>query len=450
MALQEGARYTVRITSAAGDGDGIVRLENAVVFVRDALPGELAEITIEHIGHNAVWARADRILEPSEARIEPDCPQYARCGGCRFRHMTYEAELEIKRQRVQDALQRIGGLSLTVPPVHGAVRQDRYRNKVQFPVAPGPRIGFFQERTHKVTDIPDCLLQPEQDAAIRNALHAWMKQHRIPAYDERTHTGLIRHLYLRTNAQGQTLCCLVVRDWPLPHGKELVSALRGAEPNLVGIVLSRNDKRTNVVLGNTYQTLWGQDWLEETLCGLSFRLSVPSFFQVNREQCEVLYGIAMDFAGLTGKELAVDLYCGIGTISLCLARKAGRVIGVEVVPEAIEDAKKNAQRNGLADKTKFVCGDAGQLAEQLARDGLQPDVLVVDPPRKGISEGVIQAAVQMGPQRIVYVSCDPATLARDLKNLRQYGYEPVKAEAVDMFPRCAHVESICKLVHRKK
>ena len=346
-----------------------------------------------------------------------------------------------KRQRVEDALRRIGGADLPVSVIHGAKNTYRYRNKVQFPVS-NSAVGYYQGRTHKVVDISDCLLQPGADTLYRAAFKGWMERFRIPAYDERTGKGLVRHLFLRTNSAGEVLCCVVVNGTSLPHEDELVTALRTAAPTLAGVVLSVNTRKTNVILGNEYRTLWGRDWLEETLCGHIFRLSAPSFFQVNREQTEVLYRRALEFAALTGTETVVELYCGIGAISLTLSEQAKQVIGVEVVPQAVADARENAKRNGLEGRARFECGDAGVLAAQLAAEGIRPDVVVVDPPRKGLASEVVDTIARMAPNRIVYVSCDPATLARDIKRFAPMGYEPVKAEAVDLFPRTAHVECV--------
>jgi len=444
MALKEGQVYTALVEGYASDGSGVARIEGMAVFVKGGIRGEQARVFIEHIGHNAAWARIEELTVPSPARIRPDCPYYSSCGGCQFRHMTYAEELEAKRLRVQDALRRIGGTGLAVDVIHGAVRPERYRNKVQFPVGPGT-IGYYKGRTHQVTDIDDCLLQPEADTAARRVVKTWMEQHHIPAYNEKTGKGLLRHLYLRTNNAGQMLCCLITNGNELPHSEELVSALRQAIPGLVGVVQCINTKRTNVILGDRYHTLWGEDRLEETLCGHTFRLSVPSFFQINHAQTEVLYGRALEFAQLTGGETVVDLYCGIGTISLTLAEQAGMVIGVEVVPQAIEDAKSNALRSSLAHKTRFECGDASDLAAQLESEGVRPDVVVVDPPRKGLAPDVVDTIVRMAPQRLVYVSCDPATLGRDVKRFEEQGYKAIKAEAVDLFPRTAHVETVCLL-----
>ena len=446
--LKEGGIYPAVIEGYASGGEGVARIGGMAVFVRGALRGERVEVLIEHIGHSAAWGRAARLIEPSPARVEPDCPYYGSCGGCQFRHMAYGEELEAKRRRVEDALRRIGGADLPVSVIHGAENTRRYRNKVQFPVAEGA-IGYYKGRTHQVVDISDCLLQPEADTACRAAVKGWMERFGVPAYDERTGKGLVRHLFLRTNRAGEALCCIVANGKTLPHETELTDGLRAAAPGLAGVVLSVNTRKTNVILGREFHTLWGRDWLEEELCGHIFRLSVPSFFQVNRAQTEVLYRRALDFAGLTGAETVVELYCGIGTISLTLAERAGQVIGVEVVPQAVEDARENARRNGLAHKARFECGDAAQLAARLAGEGGRPDVAVVDPPRKGLAPEVADAVAEMAPDRVVYVSCDPATLARDVKRFGELGYAPERAEAVDLFPRTAHVETVCLLSKRK-
>ena len=445
--LKEGAVYPAVIEGYASGGEGVARIEGMAVFVKGALRGERVEVFIEHIGHNAAWGRIKRLAEPSPARVEPDCPYYGTCGGCQLRHMDYPEELEAKRRRVEDALRRIGGAEVAVPVIHGAERVGRYRNKVQFPVSDGA-IGYYQGRTHQVVDIHDCLLQPEADTRLRVAFQGWMERFHVPAYREGTGKGLIRHLFLRTSSRGESLCCVVANGKTLPREGELVEALREAEPGLAGVVLSVNTRKTNVILGREFRTLWGRDWLEETLCGHVFRLSVPSFFQVNREQTQVLYRRALDFAALTGGETVVELYCGIGTISLTMAEQARQVIGVEVVPQAVADARENARRGGLGDKTRFECGDAAALAAQLEGEGVRPDVVVVDPPRKGLAPEAAQAIARMAPARVVYVSCDPATLARDVKRFAPLGYAPVRAEAVDLFPRTAHVESVLLLVPR--
>ena len=435
------------IESIGLNGEGIAHLDGQVVFVSGGLPGEVCDTLILKVGRSAIWGKAVGIRTPSPDRVASDCPQYPKCGGCQFRHMSYAAELEAKRRRVEDAIRRVGGLDLPVSVILRAKNTQRYRNKVQLPVAAGkdgPRIGFFRARSHDVVNVDDCLLQPETASALAHAVRRWMRDYAVPAYDERAHAGLVRHLFVRFS-RTQALCCLVVNGDRLPHEQELVEALRSAAPELAGVVLSVNKERTNVVLGRELRTLWGRDFLEDTLCGLTFRISVPSFYQVNRDQCEVLYSKAVELAGLTGTETVVDLYCGIGTISLAMARHAGRVIGAEIVPSAVEDAKDNAARNGVTN-AEFFCGDAADTAARLAEEGLRPDVICVDPPRKGLAPEVVASIAQMVPERVVYVSCDPATLARDLARFAELGYAAQTAVAVDMFPRTAHVETVVRLV----
>lgn len=441
---REGQLCRLVIDGYASDGAGVARLDGMVVFVQGGIRGEACDVRLTHVGRSALWGRVEEVVNPSPARIFPRCLHYTKCGGCQFRHMNYAEELEAKRIRVEDALRRLGGAEIHVSAILGAEQVDRYRNKAQFPVAKGPRIGFYRPRSHDVIDVDDCLLQGEAAARLRGAVKEWMAEYSIPAYNERTFTGLVRHVYVRTNRAGRSLCCLLVNGRGVPREAELVRALRRAEPNLAGIVLGVNEKHNNVILGDSYRTLWGEDFLSDTLCGLTFRLSVPSFYQVNPAQTEVLYGKALEFAGLTGAETVLDLYCGIGTISLVMARKAGMVWGAEVVPQAVDDAIANARRNHI-ENARFLCADAGEAARYLEGEGVRPDVVCVDPPRKGLAEDVVDTIADMGPQRVVYVSCDPGTLGRDVKRFAGRGYTLKRAVAVDMFPRTAHVETVVLL-----
>ncbi len=451
---REGQLCRLVIDGYASDGAGVARLDGMVVFVQGGIRGEACDVRLTHVGRSALWGRVEEVVNPSPARIFPRCLHYTKCGGCQFRHMNYAEELEAKRIRVEDALRRLGGAEIHVSAILGAEQVDRYRNKAQFPVAKGPRIGFYRPRSHDVIDVDDCLLQGEAAARLRGAVKEWMAEYSIPAYNERTFTGLVRHVYVRTNRAGRSLCCLLVNGRGVPREVELVRALRRAEPNLAGIVLGVNEKHNNVILGDSYRTLWGEDFLSDTLCGLTFRLSVPSFYQVNPAQTEVLYGKALEFAGLTGAETVLDLYCGIGTISLFLAQKAKKVYGVEIVPEAIADAKNNAKINEI-ENAEFFVGKSEEILpayyEQYAKDHpgehAHADVIVVDPPRKGCEENLLHTMASMQPDRIVYVSCDSATLARDVKVLGELGYEVKKVRGVDQFPMTCHVEVVCCL-HR--
>ena len=358
--------------------------------------------------------------------------------------MDYAEELALKRRRVQDNLARIGGSEVEVEEILGAAETRRYRNKAQYPVSPDGRVGFYRARTHEVIDTRECLLvKPEADAAAE-AVRQYMRDFRAAGYDERTRRGLLRHVYVRSNTRGECLICLLVNGKRLPHEAELVERLRRACPKAVGIVLGENTRRDNVIFGERYRTLWGADRLEDVLCGRVFRLSVPSFYQVNREQAERLYAKAIEYTQLTGEETVLDLYCGAGTITLALAPHAKRVLGAEIVPEAIDDARENAARSGV-ENAEFFCGDASDVAKKLAQENLRPDVITVDPPRKGLAEDVVESIARMQPERVVYVSCDSATMARDVKRFATLGYRAVRACAVDLFPRADHVETVVLL-----
>ena len=450
--LHRGDPLQVSIETATIDGSGVARVDGQVVFVPGALPGERCSVRIAHVGRSAVFAQLLSVLTPSVHRVEPDCPYFPRCGGCALRHMDYEQELALKQAHVQSCLTRIGGQTISALPITGAAQTDGYRNKVQFPVQEQdgcPVAGFFSGKTHRVIPVRPCRIQPDCADAIRGAVLAWMEQYHIRAYDEQTHTGYIRHIYIRFGAEsGQILVCIIANCAQLPKKKQLVAALLAAEPGITTIVFSPNTKKGNTVLGTEFHPLYGDGTITDTLCGLQFRLSAPAFYQVNHAQAERLYEKAVQLAGLTGNETVLDLYCGTGTITLCLARHAKKAIGVEIVPQAIEDAKFNAAQNGM-ENAEFFCMDAGQAAKMLADRRTRPDVIVVDPPRKGVSADVIEAISAMAPQRVVYVSCDPATLARDLKLLTAAGYTLQTAEAFDLFPRCAHVETVVLLSHKK-
>ncbi len=446
--LHRGDPLQVSIETATIDGSGVARVDGQVVFVPGALPGERCSVRIAHVGRSAVFAQLLSVLTPSAHRVEPDCPYFPRCGGCALRHMDYEQELALKQAHVQSCLTRIGGQTISALPITGAAQTDGYRNKIQFPVQEQdgrPVAGFFSGKTHRVIPVRHCRIQPDCADAIRGAVLAWMEQYHIRAYDEQTHTGYIRHIYIRFGAEsGQILVCIVANCAQLPKKKQLVTALLAAEPGITTIVFSPNTKKGNTVLGTEFHPLYGDGTITDTLCGLQFRLSAPAFYQVNHAQAERLYEKAVQLAGLTGNETVLDLYCGTGTITLCLARHAKKAIGVEIVPQAIEDAKFNAAQNGM-ENAEFFCMDAGQAAKMLADRRTRPDVIVVDPPRKGVSADVIEAIGAMAPQRVVYVSCDPATLARDLKLLTAAGYTLQTVEAFDLFPRCAHVETVVLL-----
>lgn len=446
--LKKNEIYETEFTGYTSEGLGVARIDGMAVFAPKAIAGEHCKVKILKVTKNVAYAKIEEILTKSEHRIKPVCPYAGLCGGCAFQHMNYEEECRLKAQRVQDALTRIGGLDLDSMPITGAETICNYRNKAQFPVGlvdGKANAGFFRQRTHQVIPVERCGIQSEDADKIRAVVVEWMRTYRVPAYDETAHSGLVRHVYVRCGMKtGEVLACIVANGDKLPREKELVQMLLQAIPNIKTVVLSIHKKQGNAVLGDQFRTLWGEGTIEDILCGLRFRLSPRSFYQVNRDQAERLYEKAIAMAELDKTKTALDLYCGTGTITLCMARSAGSVIGVEIIEAAIQDARENAERNGITN-ARFFCADAGEAAKKLAEEGTKPDVIMVDPPRKGISQDVIDAMVTMAPEKIVYVSCDPATLARDVKLLEERGYRAVHAEAVDLFPRCAHVESIVLL-----
>ena len=442
--LEKNRIYRAHIDGYSSEGLGIARIDGQVVFVHGAIRGETCDVLVMKVLKNAAFGKIAALVEPSPARRTPDCPYYGRCGGCNFRHMSYDEELWAKRARVQDALTRIGGAEVTVEEILGAEQPLHYRNKSIYPISPAGEVGFYRARSHQVVDVEHCLIQKPEADALAQAVRDYIARFRVEPYNEATDRGLLRHLYVRTSCRGESLACLLVNGSRLPHEQELVDMLRAAAPGVCGVVLGENTRRGNAILGDRYRTLWGRDYLTDTLCGLELRLSVPSFYQVNHDQAQRLYEKALEYAGLTGRELAVDLYCGAGTITQVLARRARHVIGGEIVPEAIRDAEDSARRNGV-ENVEFLCGDASRLAAELRQRGLRPDVICVDPPRKGLAPDVVEAAASMEPERIVYVSCDPATLARDAARFAPLGYRPVRACAVDLFPGTAHIETVCLL-----
>lgn len=443
-ALEKNRIYRAHIDGYSSEGLGIARIDGQVVFVHGAIRGETCDVLVMKVLKNAAFGKIAALAEPSPARRQPDCPYYGRCGGCDFRHMSYEEELWAKRTRVQDALTRIGGAEVTVEEILGAEQPLHYRNKSIYPISPAGEVGFYRARSHQVVHVEHCLIQKPEADALAQAVRDYIARFQVEPYNEATGRGLLRHLYVRTSCRGESLACLLVNGSRLPHEEELVDMLRAAAPGVCGVVLGENTRRGNAILGDRYRTLWGRDYLTDTLCGLELRLSVPSFYQVNHDQAQRLYEKALEYARLTGRELAVDLYCGAGTITQVLARRARHVIGGEIVPEAIRDAEDSARRNGV-ENVEFLCGDASRLAAELRQRGLRPDVICVDPPRKGLAPDVVEAAASMTPGRIVYVSCDPATLARDVARFAPLGYRPVRACAVDLFPGTAHVETVCLL-----
>ena len=453
MSLHKNQLLPLRIQRLSSDGSGVAHSpEGEAVFVPGTAPGDEAQVRIVKDCGRYAYGILDQLLTPSPDRIPVDCPAAGRCGGCSLRHLDYSAELRAKRENVEDAFRRIGGLELPVLPTLPSPEVDRYRNKVQFPVGRGPDgapcIGFYAGRTHRIIPCPDCKLQPTVLNEIAQAVCDFLARHSIPPYDEQTGQGLVRHLFLRRGAHsGQIMVCLVCTRSRLPHSDQLVAELRAKFPAIETVLLNVNPKNTNVILGSKTLTLYGPGFIEDTLCGVPVRLGPLSFYQVNTLAAEQLYRTAAQLAQLTPGQLLLDLYCGMGTIGLSMADQCGQLIGVEIVQEAVDSAQANAARMSpeTAAKSRFLCADAGQAAAQLADEGLHPDVVILDPPRKGCDEATLKAVVQMSPRRVVYVSCNPATAARDAAWLQQQGYCPQSVQPVDLFPRTKHCETVCLL-----
>ena len=453
MPLQKNQILTLRIERLSSDGSGVAHsADGEAVFVPGTAPGDEARVRIVKDCGRYAFGILDELLTPSPDRIPVDCPVAGPCGGCSLRHLDYAAELRAKQESVLDAFRRIGGLEVPVLDILPSPEVDRYRNKVQFPVGVDkngvPCIGFYAGRTHRIVPCPDCKLQPGVLNEIGNALCAFFAQQGIRPYDEQSGKGLVRHIFLRRGAHsGQIMVCLVCTRAKLPHAEQLCTALREQFPAISTILLNVNAKNTNIILGSENHILYGPGYIEDTLCGVPVRLGPLSFYQVNTLAAERLYGVAAQYAQLTPDDTLLDLYCGMGTIGLSMADQCRELIGVEIVPEAIESAKANAARMGetVAAKSRFFCADAGQAATQLAAEGLHPDIVMLDPPRKGCDEATLSAVVRMAPRRVVYVSCNPATAARDAAWLEKNGYHAEKVQPVDLFPRTKHCECVIAL-----
>lgn len=443
--LHVGERVILEIEGLNHAGEGVSRKDGFIVFVPWTAPGDRVEGEVISVKKNYARALPDALLHPSSSRVEAPCPHHGICGGCQLQHIKYSEQLRWKRRIVSEMLQRIGGLETEVLPVIGMEKPWRYRNKAQFPVAREGgvlKIGLFERRSHRVVDVNDCLIQHPLGVQAVEALRRLIEELKIPVYNEEKGEGLLRHILARTSfSREEVLLVLVTNGRILPGEEYLAEQLASCLKNLAGIVQNVNTRRGNVVLGEENLPLWGRDYLMEELKELRFRISAGSFFQVNPLQAEILFSLVRDYAELEGKETVFDLFCGSGAISLFLCKNAMKVIGVESYAPAVEDARKNARINEITN-AEFYCGRAEKLIPELIAGGFRADVVVLDPPRKGCDEELLAAVAKSRPQRIIYVSCNPATLARDLRYLAASGYIPLKVQPVDMFPHTGHVECV--------
>ena len=460
---------TVRliITDIGTNGEGIGRVDGYTLFIKDAIIGDEVEAKIIKAKKNYGYARLMNIITPSKDRIEPVCPVARQCGGCQIQEMDYQAQLRFKQELVKNNIERIGHISdYQMMPVIGMDEPFHYRNKAQYPVGMDKDgnivMGFFAGRTHHIIDNTDCALGAKINSRILGIIKEYMQDNKIKPYDEDKHAGTVRHILIRNGYHtDQIMVCLVINAESIKNSDDLVKRLKDID-GMTSIMININRNKTNVILGDTCKTLWGKSYIEDYICDIRYQISPLSFYQVNPKQTEKLYSKALEYAGLTGNETVWDLYCGIGTISLFMAAKARKVYGVEIVPQAIEDAKNNARLNNI-DNAEFFVGKAEEVVpafyEELSRKaangdeeakrGIHPDVVVVDPPRKGCEETLLETVVKMSPKRMVYVSCDSATLARDLKFMEEHGYKVEKVQAVDQFGNTVHVETVVKLSLKK-
>lgn len=449
LPVQKNEYIDVVFEDLTHDGAGVAKVDGYPLFVPNGLPGEKAKIKVIKVNKGYGFGRLMEITEESPYRVEALCPIYKECGGCQLQHMSYEGQLMAKGKQVKDVLQRIGKLEdVKVHPVLGMKDPWRYRNKAQVPIGEhegGLIGGFYQQRSHQIIDMQACLIQQEKNDDVIKRVKEICNRYGIRAYDEKKHKGDLRHIMARYGlTSGEVMVVFVTRTNELPNKEKIIDDIVASVPGVKSIVQNINTKKTNVIFGNETKVLWGEEVIYDYIGDIRFAISARSFYQVNPEQTRVLYEKALQYAGLNGEETVIDAYCGIGTISLFLAQKAKKVYGVEIVPEAIEDAKRNAELNGITN-VEFAVGEAENVIPDWYEKGVQADVLVVDPPRKGCDEKLLQTILSMKPKKVVYVSCNPATLARDLRILEDGGYKTLEVQPVDMFPQTMHVEC-CALI----
>lgn len=451
--VEKNKEYVVDVHGMGYEGEGVSRIDNFTVFIPGALANEKVRIKIVKVNKNFGFGKLLEVLEPSTDRAEPECGIYKRCGGCQLQHLSYAAQLRFKKNRVEDCLRRIGKLDGFV--LHDTIGMEhpyRYRNKVQLPVGSSDgkaTIGFYAQRSHDIIDMDSCLIQNETADRVIGIVRGWLDRYGVETYDEQNNSGIVRNIMVREGFRTkEVMVVIVTRTKELPHRQELVDALKAGIQGIASIIQNVNSKQTNVILSDECITLWGSETISDYIGEFRFNISPLSFFQVNPLQTEVLYSKALEYAGLTGNETVFDAYCGTGTITLFLSRKAKKVYGVEIVPQAIENARINAEQNGV-ENAEFIVGEAEKVIPDLIKQGVKADVVVVDPPRKGCGIELLEAIAGIAPKRIVYVSCDPGTLARDLGILKDMGYITKEVQPVDMFPMTGHVEACVLLVRER-
>lgn len=438
----------LEITDISSEGNGVGRFEGMAVFVPMTAPGDRILVRIAKVQKSFAYGILQEIQEPSPLRAPNDCPVYRQCGGCALRHLSYKGELAAKAGWVEENLRRIGGIAVQCEPIIPSPQSGRYRNKAQYPIRMVDgrvRAGFFARRSHRLVPVEDCLLQPAGFCDILRCVTSFMEEFQVAPYDEQAHSGVVRHVFIReAEATGQVMVWLVVNAGSLPHAQELAARLRAVCPGLASFGFDCNRRRTNVIFGGEPVTVWGSGTITDVLCGVRLALSPLSFYQINRRGAEQLFRTALEYADPAPGDTLLDLYCGAGAVGLSMAHRVRELIGVEIVPQAVENACANAAQNGIAN-VRFLCADAAQAARRLAEEGVQPDIVVLDPPRKGADAATLDCIRALSPQKVVYISCNSATLARDARMLAGYGYRVQRVRPVDLFPRTANVECCCLL-----
>lgn len=463
--IEKNKEYIIDIDGIGYEGEGVGKIDDFTIFIPEALVGETVKIKVVKINKNFAFGKLLEVMKKSEHRTEPVCNTYKRCGGCQLQHFSYDSQLSFKKQRVEDCIKRIGKLKVKESDfqsddsygkggivIHNTIGMEnpyRYRNKVQLPVgekADEVVIGFYAKRSHEIIHMNECAIQDEAADRVVRLVREWIKKYKIKTYNEEEHSGIVRHIMIRRAFKtDEVMVVIVTKVKELPYKDQLIELISTNISGIKSIVQNVNDKKTNVVLGQYCETLWGSDTISDYIGEFKFNISPLSFFQVNPIQTEILYNKALEYASLTGNEIVFDAYCGTGTISLFLSKKSKKVYGVEIVPEAIENAKVNAAENNV-NNAEFIVGQSEKVIPELITKGIKADVVVVDPPRKGCERVLLEAIAKMQPKRIVYVSCDPGTLARDLGILEEVGYKTLEIQPVDMFPQTAHVENVALVV----
>lgn len=452
--VRKNQSYVVEISGMTSEGNGVAKIDGFALFIPNTAIGDHVKIKVVKVLKHYAYGIVEELITPSQDRVENECSVYAQCGGCCYRHISYEAELRIKQQQVEDAFVRIGGVSLKPDPIVGSEKEAQYRNKAQFPIGLNSDekaiTGFYANRSHRIVKCTNCQLLPSVFNDIARDVVRFINKNRLKVYDEETHRGVFRHVYLRlAEKTDEIMLCIVATAPTLPKETDFVKFMVDRYPNIKTIVVNCNPNRTNVILGEQERIIYGNGIITDQMCDVLVEISPKAFYQVNRSQAQRLYQQAIEYAQLKQDDVLFDLYCGIGTIGLSAAERVKLLVGAEIIPEAVENAKRNATLNNFQN-TRFICGDCKQAVKQLEEEQLYPNVLIVDPPRKGCDHDVLETIVRLGPEKVIMVSCNPSTAARDCKLLEERGYQVERYRPFDLFPRTSHVETVALMSRKDK